>query len=218
MKPLLSDHQHAQTLVDSELKFWANTPNAHCYDETFLRQCVPDSVKFCLSQLQQKERVHILEVGSGPASALSSLPNEKIQVYVIDPLAHEYAALRKSEWPFGAINISAEEIGRIFPDGMFDIVFSANALDHCKAPFYAIRQICNVLKNEGFFCFSFKPKEADRNKFQGLHKFNFELKDNQIIDTDTGWRLNERTNLILVKYWGTEEWQVTIFQKHDSES
>jgi hypothetical protein len=57
--------------------------------------------------------------------------------------------------------------------GLFDIVYSCNALDHAYDPLMAIRQMVAACKPVGAVVFEGNTNEAVRQRNQGLNQWNF---------------------------------------------
>lgn len=201
---MLSFYKHYKELISNELGFWKsmvfdkNKPPTvdpvKVFDETYnvLEQYLPNILK--------RKSVRILDIGSGPISVFNKLISPNVQVYAIDPLAHEYIQLNISDVCVRPINIKAEMIGEIFPDMFFDIVWASNSLDHAMSPHFIVQQIDKVLKNDGVFCCQTNLREANRMKYHGLHQFNIVLTPTSFIEENTQCNLLAGTNLKIDKF------------------
>jgi ubiquinone/menaquinone biosynthesis C-methylase UbiE len=67
----------------------------------------------------------------------------------------------------------AENLEKIFPQNSFDLVFARNCIDHAYNPENAIKSMIGVLKKGCFLLLEHIPNEAENEKYQGLHQWNF---------------------------------------------
>lgn len=145
--------------------------------------------------------LRLLDVGSGPFSVLQYYVSEHVHVTAIDPLAHQYFPLpprgKKMEREVRPINVAAEDIGKVFPDEYFHLIWSSNALDHVASPLHAIQQISHALNPDGIFILRVFPHEACRQNHQGLHRWNFHIHpDGMITEEDSQVNLLATSDLV----------------------
>jgi len=102
----------------------------------------------------------MLDVGCGP-TCVARLFSVGSKTY-IDPLMDSYSATYADRMPAGELICgTAEAIPR--PDESFDVVLSANALDHMMNPDAALVEMRRVLKADGVFVlilYTHSPLEA----------------------------------------------------------
>lgn len=211
----LSYAEHQKSLQEDELHFWKNDKKPFFRNEEYLRNKKP-YIEDIVEQLLKNGQSHIriLDVGSGPRSCLSKLQTQNVSIIAIDPLASDYHKLSAPEWLISPLDITGEDIGKIFPDNYFDIVWCMNALDHSMNPSYVVQQICNTLKANGVFICGTNICEGTRNAFAGLHKYNLVYKDGKLIDELSGFDLSARTDFIVESVPSfNDKWGVFIFRK-----
>jgi len=103
--------------------------------------------------LEINRETKILEIGAGPAGALTLLPSD--HKYAIDPL-EDYFSTRK-EW----VQIRDPRVqyqtgkGEALPyhDDFFDLIIVDNVLDHCENPISVLDEMDRVLKKSGVIFF-----------------------------------------------------------------
>ena len=103
--------------------------------------------------LRINENTKILEIGSGPAGALTFLQSDN--KYAIDPLEDFFAA--KEEW----VRLRDPRVkydkgkGEALPydDNFFDLIILDNVLDHCENPVLVLDETSRVLNKDGIIFF-----------------------------------------------------------------
>jgi ubiquinone/menaquinone biosynthesis C-methylase UbiE len=94
----------------------------------------------------------------------------------VDPLADKYDDILHRKGivpPTRTCYGEAEKLLEQFPEQSFDLVYSSNALDHSYDPLTAIRNMVFLCKPGGFVFLRHFENEAEKENFQGLHKWNF---------------------------------------------
>lgn len=155
-----------------------------------------------------KDLIRVLDVGSGPFSALGRSV-EKIELVCVDALAEHYNELLKdngfNEFA-NIIELKGEELGKKFPPNAFDLVYCSNALDHFDSPELAFREMYNVCAINGAIVITSIENEGERENYSGLHQWNLRANDD-------GFWLASRSNTInLLDKIGSEffySWQYT---------
>src|SRR3954452_5529407 len=111
------------------------------------------------------ERVHILDVGSGPVTKLGKkLPPKELIITATDLLADEYDRLLeelKIEPLVRTTYADAERLAEQFGQNAFDIVHGQNCIDHTADPPRAIQQMIAVCKPKGFVVLYHAEKEGE---------------------------------------------------------
>lgn len=123
--------------------------------------------------------LHLLDVGSGPFSTLGrNHPRFNVELILADPLGDAYNSLI-AELELAnhskIINVSAEELTTKFAHNSFDIVHSANALDHAYDPLLCIQNMLKICKPGGWVYIISVEDEGERQNYTGLHQWNFAL-------------------------------------------
>jgi len=142
-----------------------------------------------------RERVRILDVGSGPVSSLGfpRLPDGRvIELTAADALADRYEELLHTyritppAWP---LPVAVEELSEHFGEGVFDLVHARNALDHTVDAFAGIRQMVRVVRPGCYVILQHYPNVAEFHAYTGLH----------------GWNLDERKGRFVIWQRGSRE-------------
>ena len=93
----------------------------------------------------------ILDFGCGPVCALEALTKKNIVVGA-DVLARKYKKMiERKGLSVGYDFVVTTEKSVPLPDASVDIVFTANALDHCRHPFAMLGELERCLKPDGLF-------------------------------------------------------------------
>jgi SAM-dependent methyltransferase len=122
------------------------------------------------------EGSRVLDLGSGPATILGGVLNDKpIDITAVDPLANQYMELY-------SIHAITPLVKPIFGEGenlsqvvygIFDFVYSRNALDHSYDPMKAIQGMIDVCADDGVVFFENVINEGYNENYKGLHQWNF---------------------------------------------
>jgi SAM-dependent methyltransferase len=132
--------------------------------------------------------VRILDVGAGPLTTLGRhWEGHQIEIVAVDPLAEEYRALLKRlgiSPPTETTLAHGEKLLEKFQPDQFDMAYSSNALDHSYDPVLAIGQMLKVVKPQGYVYLWHFANEGLTEAYQGLHQWNFDVRDNDFIIGD----------------------------------
>jgi SAM-dependent methyltransferase len=124
-------------------------------------------------------RVRILEVGSGPLSAIGTVhPAKTLEIVATDLLADTYARLLahlRIEPAVRTVRADAERLAEQFAEGSFDYVTANNCIDHCARADQAIEQMLRVARPGGWVSLRHAENEASRTRYFGMHEWNFAL-------------------------------------------
>ena len=136
--------------------------------------------------------VSILDVGAGPLTSVGKhYPGKRLEIVAVDPLAGEYARLLERAGiapPVRTRPGEAEELLDQFEPASFDIAHADNALDHCADPMRAIDAMFAVVRPGGYVVLRHGRNEAERNRYAGLHQWNFDLEGGGLILWGAGAR------------------------------
>ena len=128
--------------------------------------------------------LNILDVGCGPLSVVGQRNGDfKVTLTGVDPLADEYQAMLAEVGvlpPFALVKGLGEEVGELFAEDSFDIVYSRNALDHSQDPIAAIRSMIKVAKPGATIWINVNRNEGINAGYNGLHSWNFEVSNEQV--------------------------------------
>jgi SAM-dependent methyltransferase len=137
-----------------------------------------------LINVPKGETIHVLDVGSGPIGKIGTIhPEYTVNISLSDPLADEYNKLLVDlGMPDRAciIKASGEALLDVFAENSFDIVYSANALDHAYDPLLCIKNMVTVCKPGGWILIISLENEGERQYYEGLHQWNFTLVNDSV--------------------------------------
>ena len=136
---------------------------------------IPDHL---LAEVKTKE-LFLLDVGSGPLSTIGRFhPLFNVELVLADPLGDAYndllAELGLANYS-KIVNVCAEDLPSKFSDNSFDIVHSANALDHAYDPLLCMQNMLKLCKPGGWVYVISVENEGERQNYTGLHQWNFAL-------------------------------------------
>jgi len=165
--------------------FWENYVESSEFQRRLAveRPFSPEPSQDCLFNLLAQaspvkgSKPRVLDVGAGPITNLGTLwPGGSVEVIAIDPLADKYDEILNRKGIIPGIRTrygEAEKLLEQFPEESFDLLYSSNALDHSYDPATAIRNMVLLCKLGGFVFLRHFENEAEKENFQGLHKWNF---------------------------------------------
>jgi SAM-dependent methyltransferase len=168
-----------------ELNFWEEflAQRKGKYRETFgERMDAVSPLQPFLEELivePEGQSVRILDVGAGPFTFVGRKSARwPIEIVPVDPLAGGYDLLLAKYGvvpPVRTLSVAAEDLLARFGPASFDLVCCRNALDHTLDPVRALRQMCEVVKPGASISLHHQTYEAERNKYTGMHQWNFFL-------------------------------------------
>lgn len=183
------NHNHEE-LLPSELQWWKRwfeTKGAIANDEKGWIWRTNNEAEINIDGWMFKgasARDKILDIGCGPISGHGSkIKGEIINIIGLDPLAKEYNKLIEKYAPqveFRGIKGTGENLLDIFGNEEFDMVISANALDHSRDPILCIQNMVKVCKKNGIIRFCVAENEAVRSNYEGLHQWNFTIHNGKL--------------------------------------
>ena len=169
-----------------ELEFWRRWLT----EEEFKKYRIPRlhnqsfNIPADLITVPKGATINILDVGSGPLGKIGTIhPDYTINICLADPLADEYNKLLVDlGMPDRAciIRASGEALLDVFLENSFDIVYSANALDHAYDPLLCIKNMLKVCKPGGWILIISLESEGERRHYAGLHQWNFTLVNDKV--------------------------------------
>lgn len=215
--------------LDGELAFWRKWPRQH-----------PAAVAAKLDLMRPFHGtlravvcacgpgpVSVLEVGAGMVSAmgLPQYDDPPCEITRTDPLGvelHLIAAAQGIELPYVIYPVAAENVAETFGPGAFDVAFGQNCLDHGFDPVHAFEQIAAVLKPNGRLVTRHIYRCGSRNRFRGLHRWDFSIARGSFLIEGVGCRghVGDRPPLELEAFYleldplaAAEVWLVAVFVK-----
>ena len=133
--------------------------------------------------------IRILDVGSGGLTVIGKKwDGHSIEIVAVDSLADKYNEIYSKhgiEQPVKPLKIDAEKL-MYAGLGKFDLIHARSSLDHCYDPFSALKQMYNLLAENGSMYLIHKIKEGENANYNGLHQWNFEITDNDVWITGGG--------------------------------
>lgn len=165
--------------IQAELNFWTRALGEDITDDMKARlnraSKLPEKM---IDILTNRPSQLVLDIGSGPLSALGSVQDMGLdhQLIAIDPLANAYKEILKEnnlQPNCLLLESEGENLQRleIFRE-QGDIVWMCNAMDHSRDPHGVWENLKMMVKPGGYLFFVTHVKEADRGNFQGMHKVN----------------------------------------------
>ena len=189
---LKSDWQDALT---DELRFWEMAlceEGRHWKPELYRKRMNPEA------DLQTELReliaaapgsvVRILDVGAGPLTTVGKRwEGRLVDITAIDPLADRYAELLTRlniRPPVTTVFGHGEKLLEAFRRDYFDLAHASNALDHSYDPMGAVEQMLAVVKPGSHVYLWHFANEGLTENYQGLHQWNFETHQSDMIIND----------------------------------
>jgi SAM-dependent methyltransferase len=132
-----------------------------------------------VEMIEDRKTVKIAELGCGAFSLIGrKCEGVHVDLHSSDILADEYKELLE-EYNIKS-NIEKEDMENLsYPDDSFDIVYCANALDHCLNPYKALQEMIRVCKKGGWVYLRHFICEGRRSRYNGSHSWNVELIDGE---------------------------------------
>lgn len=197
------DRSDWEKLTHEEIGFWDKwlQNKGGQWPEDYQRridpqQKIPDLIERALidNGVARGETVRVLDLGSGPLTYVGCQSDHyKVEVIAVDPLADEYNSLiNKYNIPAPVLprKGEAEKLDCLFPVHDFDVVWICNSLDHSYDPVLGFFQAYKTLKIGGIALIVFHPNEADHGDYQGLHNWNFDVRNGSFIIESRGRMVN----------------------------
>lgn len=184
--------------LDDELLFWRRwlTEEEFKVDRDYRLNLTGLGIPEALFADAQSDELNILDVGSGPLSTLgTNNPSRKVNLILADPLGNAYNELL-TELGFSGyaniVDVCAEDLLSKFSENSFDVVHSANALDHAHDPLLCLQNMLSLCKPGGWVYVVSVENEGERQSYSGLHQWNFTLTDDDV-------RLWNKTHSLLLR-------------------
>lgn len=177
-----------QNALPTETRFWDKVASGELpeYQQSLMNRAA-GRLKFpphLAKYLKTGRTTRILDVGSGPHTVIGKVDvPSPIEVVAIDPLADDYNATLKRNGITPSVPTIFGEAERL-PDyalGKFDLVYSRNALDHSYDPVTAIKNMLQSAEFDGAVYFEGSINEAEKQRYVGLHQWNFDISGSDLI-------------------------------------
>lgn len=125
----------------------------------------------------------VMDIGCGLMTKYGNRlsDGQEIKLFPVDPLAYfynkineKYAGMEYKASQFGLFEFIANYIEKDY----CDLILINNALDHCIDPYKSLIECLYILKKRGKMRLSHRRAEAHNAIYDGLHKWNIDLDDN----------------------------------------
>ena len=137
----------------------------------------------------------MLDVGAGPLTFLGRTHERwTLDITAVDALGTQYSQLLDEAGitpPVRTRACESEKLTRLLPRNSFDLVAARNTLDHSYDPVLAITEMLACAKPGAPLLLIHHPNEAEREKYHGMHQWNFEVADGTLVV----WRPGQRTDV-----------------------
>lgn len=107
-----------------------------------------------------------------------------MQVTAIDALAETYDVVLREMGIVPRVRTWAAHGERLlehFSPASFDLAYSGNALDHAYDPLRVIRNMVELVRPDGSVVLRHHRNEDQAALYRGLHQWNFDLRDGELI-------------------------------------
>jgi SAM-dependent methyltransferase len=179
--------------LPSEVGFWADylgTRGKSCQaEEEFQFRISPDSeLQSWLKQWlvwPEETSLRVLDVGAGPLTWVGKKwDGRPLQIDAIDPLAEAYDQIMQQYGihpPVRTKKGEGEAVVQVFGEGVFDLTFARNSLDHSYDAMAAVTSMIAATKPGGIIFLWHNQDEAEHLSYQGLHQWNFRLRNGELL-------------------------------------
>ena len=184
--------------VEDELDFWRTVlPERVVRSPEYRRRLDPasQSQEPVLAEVIERidsDRVAILDVGSGPLTAVSrGYPGKTLSVTAVDPLADSYNRLMDGlgiRPPVPPLACRGEDLLEVFSPDSFDIAYGLNAIDHAVDPFRVISNMVEVVRPGGLVVLLHHRAAAEGSLYRDLHQWNFDVRGGDFVIRRPPWR------------------------------
>jgi SAM-dependent methyltransferase len=151
-------------------------------------QEVQDEYKQLIKAPVDGSPIRILDVGAGPLTSLGKKwSGQNLQLFPIDPLADEYAALLTRlglRAPVPSKPGRGEKLFDLFERNFFDFALASNSLDHSYDPLLVIRNMLAAVKPGACVFLGHYENEGVTAGYTGLHQWNFSIRKGDMILSD----------------------------------
>jgi SAM-dependent methyltransferase len=126
-------------------------------------------------------KVRILDVGAGPVAAFGDRwDGHEVELVPIDPLAETFDRILEANDltpPVRTLKGFGEKLVEQFGENSFDFAYACNCLDHSLDPIQCYQQMLEVLRPGRALVTYHAPNEAEHQGYDGLHQWNFEMRE-----------------------------------------
>ena len=165
--------------------------------------------------------VRLLDVGAGPLTFLGRThPTWTLELTAVDALGAQYSELLDEAHlvpPVRTQTGESERLSEQFAADSYDLVTARNTLDHSYDPVRAISEMVTCAKPGSPIVLVHHSNTAEKEKYHGMHQWNFELVDRTLNvwrpgqRTDVGEALGDRASF--ERSWVDGTWEHIVFRK-----
>jgi SAM-dependent methyltransferase len=170
-----------------ELDFWDSIleTKGGQWPGDFQNRLDPDSQVADFMRGKLFANAHVLDVGAGPLTTFGKRCGEdRIIVTAVDPLAEGYNRLLEKHGivpPVRTILGFGEGLYEQFGADRFDLVNAQNSVDHSQYPMTVILEMIAVTKPGGWVTLLHHRNEGEKQKYQGMHGWNFDTSGDDLV-------------------------------------
>jgi len=170
-----------------ELNFWDSIleTKGGQWPGDFQNRLDPDSQVADFMRGKLFANAHVLDVGAGPLTTFGKRCGEdRIIVTAVDPLAEGYNRLLEKHGivpPVRTILGFGEGLYEQFGADYFDLVNAQNSVDHSQYPMTVILEMIAVTKPGGWVTLLHHRNEGEKQKYQGMHGWNFDTSGDDLV-------------------------------------
>jgi len=128
--------------------------------------------------------VAILDVGAGPLTAVGKTHTDRtLAITATDALADEYDRVLAEagvDPPIRTQLCRGEDLLERFGPERFDIAYARNSVDHSANPMRIIENMLAVVKTGGFVLLRHYQNEAEVERYEELHQWNFDIREGHL--------------------------------------
>ena len=217
-----------QAAIEGEVRFWrewlasegARYPQSYQDRFNLDLPLQPDIAQ--LIDAPDGATVELLDVGAGPLTFLGrSHDRWTLAITAVDALGKQYSQLLDEAGitpPVRTQACESEKLTSMLCADSFDLVAARNTLDHSYDPVLAITQMVTCAKPGAAILLIHHENEAEREKYRGMHQWNFEAADSTLVV----WRPGQRTDVgaelaghaVLERVWTEGAWEHIVFRKN----
>jgi SAM-dependent methyltransferase len=164
----------------------------------------------------------LLDVGAGPMTSLGpDYKGTRLDITACDPLAPLYSSISSKydiNPPIRTMLAFVEDLTVFYDCNSFDFTNCRNSLDHTFDPIRGIEEMLLVTKLGGKIYLFHRANEAEKEKYSGLHQWNFDCIDNHFVVWNKKSRIDVteayRGEHEIKAHKGSDEWlTVEIFKR-----
>ncbi len=156
-----------------------------------------------LNELKKKfnEPLRLVDIGPGPFSEfyIAGLSDRSdLEIVSVDPLADFYRKLHdryKTNYNIKCVAGYGENLYNYFEKETFHLAYAQNSIDHSQNPVLFVNNMYDLVKPGGYLILDGHIKIGSVDGWTGLHKWDIEVKGNDLLLTNRSKTIFERNLL-----------------------